>query len=118
MFGSHYCEPHTFDYNIVYPEKYQYALKGYYDAIFGPFKPYVLQGMEKIAELEIERICTSHGPILTKGCMMQNVMVLRVYFTIFYSAFCANCLLSTSRSSSCMIATILAHSANSIFPLV
>ena len=74
MFGSHYCEPHTFDYNIVYPEKYQHALKGYYDAIFGPFKPYVLQGMEKIAELEIERICTSHGPILTKGCMMQNVM--------------------------------------------
>ena len=50
--------------------------------------------------------------------MIQIFMLIRVFFTIFYSAFCANCLLSTSRSSSCMIATILAHSANSIFPLV
>ncbi len=66
MFGSHYCEPHTFDTNIVYPEKYQYALKGYYDAIFGPFKPYVLEGMSKIEGLSLERLCTSHGPILTK----------------------------------------------------
>ena len=50
--------------------------------------------------------------------MMQNVMVLRVYFTIFYSAFCANCLLSTGRSSSCMLTNISAHSTFSIFPLV
>ena len=74
MFGSHYCEPHTFDYNIVYPEKYQLALRGYYDAIFGPFKPYVLQGMEKIENLDILRLCTSHGPILTSGCLMESVM--------------------------------------------
>lgn len=74
MFGSHYCEPHTFDTNIVYPEKYQYALKGYYDAIFGPFKPYVLEGMGKIEGLSLERLCTSHGPILTKGCLMEQVM--------------------------------------------
>ncbi len=74
MFGSHYCEPHTFDYNIVYPGQYQQALKGYYDAIFGPFKPYVLAGMEKIADLPIERICTSHGPVLSRGCLMEKVM--------------------------------------------
>ena len=50
--------------------------------------------------------------------MIQIFMLLKVFFTIFHSAFCANCLLSTSRGSSCMIATILAHATNSIFPLM
>lgn len=69
--GAHYCEPYTFDYNMVYPEKYEIAFRGYFDAIFSPFKPYVLAGLEKIKDLPIETICNSHGPILTKGCRLD-----------------------------------------------
>lgn len=72
--GAHYCEPYIFDYHTVYPEKYEVGFKYYYDAIFGPFKPYVLAGLEKIKDLDIERVCNSHGPILTKGCRLEYVM--------------------------------------------
>ncbi|MBC8584325.1 FprA family A-type flavoprotein [Youxingia wuxianensis] len=71
--GAHYCEPYTFDYNMAYPEKYEIAFKGYYDAIFGPFKPYVLAGLEKIKDLPIELLCTSHGPIITKNGRLEYV---------------------------------------------
>lgn len=73
FFGSHFCEPQVMDYNIVYPEKYETAFQGYYDAIMGPFKPYVLKGLEKISDLDIEFICTSHGPVITKGCRLDYV---------------------------------------------
>lgn len=72
--GAHYCEPYTFDYNMAYPTKYEIAFKGYYDAIFGPFKPYVLAGLEKIKSLPIERVCNSHGPVITKGCRLDYVL--------------------------------------------
>ena len=39
FFGSHYCEPRMLDTAITYPKAYESALKNYYDAIFGPFKP-------------------------------------------------------------------------------
>ncbi len=71
--GTHYCEPYLFDYNLAYPEKFKAAVKGYYDAIFAPFKPYVLAGLEKIKDLPIESVCNSHGPVLTKGCMLDYV---------------------------------------------
>ena len=71
--GTHYCEPYLFDYNLAYPEKFKIAFKGYYDAIFAPFKPYVLAGLEKIKDLPIEFVCNSHGPIITKGCMLNYV---------------------------------------------
>ena len=74
FFGAHYCEPYVFDYNTVYPEKYEAAVKGYYDAIFGPFKPYVLKGLEKIEDLSISYICTSHGPVLTRKGRISYVM--------------------------------------------
>lgn len=74
FFGSHYCEPRMVDVHITYPEAYASALENYYGAIFGPFKPYVLKGLEKIAGLDIERCCTSHGPVLTKGGRLPEVM--------------------------------------------
>lgn len=74
FFGSHYCEPQMFDTCITYPNAYQTALKGYYDAIFGPFKPYVLKGLEKIKDLEIEYAATSHGPILSRKGLLTDVM--------------------------------------------
>lgn len=74
MFGAHYCEPDTFDKNIVYPDRYKSALKYYFDAIFGPFKPYVIKGMERIKDFDIENICCSHGPVLTKGAMLEYAL--------------------------------------------
>ena len=71
--GSHYCEPYMFDYNITYPSKYEAAFKGYYDAIFGPFGSYVLKGLEKIKDLDIDFVCPSHGPIITRGCRLDYV---------------------------------------------
>lgn len=72
--GAHYCEPYTFDYNMAYPEKYEVGFTYYYNAIFGPFKPYVLAGLDKIKDLDIERVCNSHGPVLTKGCRLEYVL--------------------------------------------
>lgn len=65
--GSHYCEPHTTDTNVIYNSAYESAFKGYYDAIFGPFPTYVQAGLAKIKDLDIEYVCNSHGPVLTKA---------------------------------------------------
>lgn len=72
--GAHYCEPQVIDTCITYPSAYKEAMKGYYDAIFGPFKPYVLKGLEKISGLDIEFAATSHGPVLSKDGLLGEVM--------------------------------------------
>lgn len=76
FFGSHYCEPRMFDTKMLAKRKAKYdsALLGYYNAIFSPFKPYVLKGLEKIKDLKIDYACTSHGPILTKDGLLGEVM--------------------------------------------
>ena len=40
------------------------AYKYYYDMILSPFKPYVLEGLDKIKDLKIDFVCTGHGPVL------------------------------------------------------
>lgn len=72
--GSHYCEPYIFDTNMQYTSNYEKAFVGYFNAIFGPFKPYVLAGLDKIKDLDIEFACTSHGPVLTKGCYLDHAV--------------------------------------------
>lgn len=95
--GAHYCEPYMFDHNMAYPKKYETAFKGYYDAIFGPFKPYVLAGLDKIKDLPIEFACNSHGPVLTRGGYLEAAQKLyaewsvpqkneRVTIPIFYTS--------------------------------
>lgn len=74
VFGSHYCEPYTFDSRIAYPQGYESAFLGYYTAIFGPFKKFVLAGLDKIKGLQIDAICPSHGPVLTKGNRLEYAM--------------------------------------------
>jgi flavorubredoxin len=64
--GAHFCEPSMSDLKIPYPAYYERAFAEYYDAIFGPFKPYVLSGLSKLDMLAPETVCTSHGPILHK----------------------------------------------------
>jgi len=65
--GAHYCEPRMKDTLVQYPEKYEGAFAYYYQGIFGPFKPHVLNGLSKIEGLPLSMICPSHGPVLTES---------------------------------------------------
>lgn len=70
--GAHFCEPTMMDVNMHDRKAYQGEFAYYYACIFGPFKPYVLAGLDKIKDLPVELVCTSHGPCLTesfKECM-------------------------------------------------
>lgn len=70
--GCHFCEPRMFDSLVSYKKYFESAFKVYYNAIFGPFKPYVLKGLEKLNMLDADYVCTSHGPILTKGVFLET----------------------------------------------
>lgn len=70
--GCHFCEPRMFDSLVLYKDYFKSAFKVYFDAIFGPFKPYVQKGLEKLGGLDAEYVCTSHGPILTKGVFLET----------------------------------------------
>jgi flavorubredoxin len=72
--GAHYCEPQLLDSRVVYQEAYEAAAQIYYQAIFSPFKEYVLKGLDRIADLDIEYVCASHGPILSKGVCLEAAM--------------------------------------------
>lgn len=70
-FGSHY----SFD-EVLYSkipadkmEDYKSALRYYYLAIFSPFKPYVLEAIEKIKAIykDIDTVLPGHGPVLDKN---------------------------------------------------
>ncbi|MEG0853654.1 MAG: FprA family A-type flavoprotein [Angelakisella sp.] len=77
--GTHYCEPYVFDKVMAYPEKYRTAFKNYYDAIFGPFKKYVLDGLAKLSKLDFDMVLPSHGPVLTKGEKGQLDYTMEAY---------------------------------------
>jgi flavorubredoxin len=72
--GTHYCEPYMIDKNVKYVDKYKASVKNYYDGIFGPFAQYVQNGLKKLSVLDIEYVCNSHGPILTKGGLLEYVL--------------------------------------------
>ncbi len=59
--GAHYCDDRIFD-DLV--NDYSHAFEYYYLVIFRPFKKHVLEAIEKIKDLEIKVIATSHGPVL------------------------------------------------------
>lgn len=60
-FGAHFCHEAMYD-NLVgnYDDAFQY----YFDVILKPFSKFFLKAIEKIRPLEIEAICTGHGPLL------------------------------------------------------
>ena len=61
-FGSHYADPRVF--NDLIEADITPAYKAYFDDIMGPFKPYIIEALDKIKDLPIEIICPGHGPIL------------------------------------------------------
>jgi flavorubredoxin len=64
--GSHYAEEDIIDKDLKYPDKYFSVIKDYFDAVMSPFKPWIIKGLDKLQELDIDIIATSHGPILKK----------------------------------------------------
>lgn len=78
--GSHFCEPSMFDESIHYKKEYLEQFLYYYKGIFGPFKPYVLSGLDKIENLEIEAVCPSHGPIIVEE-IEQRMQDYRLWST-------------------------------------
>ena len=72
--GCHYCEPTMMDTGIHYPDKYRQEFAYYYQGIFGPFKPFVLAGLDKIKDLPAELVCPSHGPCLAGGAGKQRAL--------------------------------------------
>ena len=60
-FGAHYCDEKMFDNKVG---DFSDAFKYYFDVILKPFSKFMLKAIEKIRPLEINAICTGHGPIL------------------------------------------------------
>jgi len=60
-FGAHYCDDRMFD-DLV--GDFSDAFKYYFDVILRPYSKFMLKAIEKIRALEIDTICTGHGPIL------------------------------------------------------
>lgn len=64
VFGAHYNTNNVFNDSVENKEDYMEAFKYYHDAIFGPFKGFVVSGLNKIEKLDISNVCCSHGPVL------------------------------------------------------
>lgn len=64
VFGAHYCPEK--DIKDDTSKSYLHELEYYFNAIMGPFKKYVIMGLDKIKDLDIDVIAPSHGPIHTK----------------------------------------------------
>ncbi len=61
-FGCHYCDEHVFNDKIEH--EFIDAYKYYFDVILSPFSSFVLDALHKIKDLDIETICTGHGPVI------------------------------------------------------
>nr|WP_300003980.1 FprA family A-type flavoprotein [Tissierella sp.] len=60
-FGSHYCDKRMFD-DLV--DDFDDAFEYYFDVILRPFSGFMLKAIDKIKDLDIDTVCTGHGPIL------------------------------------------------------
>ncbi|MGO5067411.1 FprA family A-type flavoprotein [Clostridium sp. LCP25S3_F8] len=62
--GCHYCPEGCI--TDTCSGDYLEEMKYYFDVIMGPFKKFVLMGLEKIKDLEFAMVATSHGPVHTE----------------------------------------------------
>ena len=71
-FGSHYCFDEVLLSKLTDNEGYLRALKYYFDCIIGPFKnPFMIKALERIKDLEVDMVCTGHGPVL--DCRIDEI---------------------------------------------
>lgn len=66
-FGSHYAFPEILRSKVVDEEGYMRATKYYFDNILGPFKPFMATAIKRVRELDVDMICTGHGPVIDTG---------------------------------------------------
>lgn len=66
-FGAHYAFDDVLVSKVTDQAAYQSALKYYFDNILGPFKPFMRTALKVVRGLDIEMICTGHGPVLDAG---------------------------------------------------
>ena len=59
-FGAHYCDYDLFN---DMSDEYLEAFKYYFDVILKPFSRFMVKAIDKIRPLEINFICTGHGPV-------------------------------------------------------
>jgi len=72
-FGSHYSFDGILLSKVTDNDGYLRALKYYFDCIIGPFKnPFMIKALDRIKDLEIDMICTGHGPVL--DCRIDEIM--------------------------------------------
>lgn len=66
IFGAHYAFEPVLLSKMDDEEKKEYvaAQKYYFDNIMSPFKPHMLKAIEGLEGLEIDMICTGHGPVI------------------------------------------------------
>lgn len=61
-FGCHFSDPRVF--NDLIDRDFSEAYRYYFDMIISPFKPFVLEALDKIKNLPLDVICPGHGPVL------------------------------------------------------
>ncbi len=66
-FGAHYATDNILLSQVESREDYMSALQYYFTMIFGPFKSHMLDAIGKIEALEVDMICTGHGPVLDEN---------------------------------------------------
>jgi flavorubredoxin/NADPH-dependent 2,4-dienoyl-CoA reductase/sulfur reductase-like enzyme len=74
-FGSHYSFDEILLSKVTDNEGYLRAKKYYFDNIIGPFKkPFMIKALERIKDLDIDMICTGHGPVI--DCRIEELKAL------------------------------------------
>lgn len=64
-FGSHFATKEVLRSLVTDEEGYWKAAKYYFDCILGPFRrPFVVNGLKRLETLDVDMICTGHGPVL------------------------------------------------------
>ncbi|HEX9025164.1 MAG TPA: FAD-dependent oxidoreductase [Clostridium sp.] len=70
-FGSHYSFGEILLSKVTDNEGYMRANKYYFDNIIGPFKPFMVKALNRIKDLDIDMICTGHGPVI--DCRIEEI---------------------------------------------
>ena len=73
-FGAHYSFDEILLSKVTDNEGYLRANKYYFDNIIGPFKPFMIKALNRIKDLDIDMICTGHGPVI--DCRIDEIKEL------------------------------------------
>ncbi len=73
FFGAHYASDIIRANDLPNKDLYEKLLKDYFNAIMHPFLPYVRKGLNRVIELNPDKICTSHGAILEESFLSKVI---------------------------------------------